>query len=257
MLEWLYRLDMAVLFPLTTLLLIVAAEAGSYLGRRTRRGGRDASVFGTLTGAVLGLVGLLLAFSFSLALSRFDAQRAQVLQEANAIGTAANYAQMLPDAQRRPVLAKLRDYTALRVDLGAPQFPEHFAAGIARSTELQAGLWQLADAATAAEPQSLPVYRFVAALNELTNIHEARVTALRYRVPSEVLLALLGVAMVGLGFAGYNSAAAGSRFPGATVVMSITIAALLMVIMDLDRPNSGLIRIPVQPLIDAAQSIPP
>ena len=86
----------------------------------------------------------------------------------------------------------------------------------------------------------------------MNNIHESRLTAIRYHVPGAVVLLLIGVAMVATGFTGYY---AGDRV--ATFVMSLTIAVVIMLVIDLDRPASGLIRVPVQALIDAQQAVQP
>jgi hypothetical protein len=115
----------------------------------------DRTDIGTLTGAALGLLALLLAFSFSLALSRYDARRTLVLEEANAIGSTANFALMLPEPARKPILKMLRDYTEVRIGLGVPYDPAKLQRDIALSLQLQAALWQQAVAVSAAAPQSL------------------------------------------------------------------------------------------------------
>jgi hypothetical protein len=257
MLDWLYESDLSVLYPLTAILIVGAAEVGGWIARRSFTTATGESDISTLTGAALGLLALLLAFSFSLALSRYEARRNWVLEEANAIGSTANFALMLPEPAREPVLHLLGDYTTVRIGLGIPFDPTKLERDIARSLDLQTKLWQLAVALTAAEPQSLPVYRFVASLNEMNNIHERRLTALRYHVPGEVMFMLIGVAMVAMGFTGYNASATGSRRRVATAIMSLMVATVMMLVIDLDRSERGLTRVPVQPLVDAAQSIPP
>ena len=87
MLDSVYEADFAVLYPMTIVLIAGAAEVGAWLGRRLRRTTDEIPETGTLTGAALGLLALLLAFSFSLALSRYEARRNWVLKEANAIGS--------------------------------------------------------------------------------------------------------------------------------------------------------------------------
>lgn len=109
---------------------------------------------------------------------------------------------------------------------------------------------------TRTEPQSLPAYRFVASLNEMNNIHERRITELGYHVPSAVVLMLTAVALVAMAFAGYNAGITGSQRLLPTLIMSVTVAALIVLVVDLDRPNSGLIQVPNQALVDAAQGIP-
>ena len=77
-------------------------------------------------------------------------------------------------------------------------------------------------------------------MNELTNLHEARLTNLRYHVPAAVILMLIGVAMVAMGFTGYNSGALGARRRIPDLIMSVTIALLIMLVLDLDDPRRGL-----------------
>ncbi len=257
MLDRLYQSDLLVLYPLTFVLIAGAAEVGAWIGQRSRGGATSGSDIGTLTSAALGLVALLLAFSFSLSLSRYDARRSQVLEEANAIGSTANFALMLPEPAREPILGLLRDYTAVRIGLGIPFDPAKFQRDVARSLELQTRLWQQAVAVTAQAPQSLAVYRFVGSLNEMNNIHERRLTSLRYHVPSAVMCMLIGVSMVAMGFTGYNAGVTASRRRTAMLIMSLTVAGVIMLVVDLDQPARGLIQVPVDPLVEAAQGIPP
>jgi hypothetical protein len=256
MLDRLYESDLLLLYPATMILIAGAAEFGTWIGRRSRRDATDGADIGTLTGAALGLLALLLAFSFSLSLSRYEARRSLVLEEANAIGSTANFALMLPESARQPILSLLRDYTTVRIGLGIPFDPAKMQRDVARSLQLQTALWQQAVAVTAAAPQSLPAYRFVASLNEMNNIHLRRLTALHYHVPGVVMVMLIGIAMVATGFTGYHAGVTGSRRRVATLIMSLTVAAVIMLVVDLDQPARGLIRVPVQPLVDTLQGFP-
>jgi hypothetical protein len=254
--DWLYGLDLAVLCPLTILLIAGSAEIGNWFGLRAHRANTDNTDVGTLAAASLGLLALLIAFSFSMAESRFDARRNLVLEEANAIDSTANFTLMLPAQAQQPILRLLRDYAAARIALVVSADPAQTQRNIARSLDLQQRLWQQAIAVVAANPPMATINRFVASLNEMNSIHESRMTALRAHVPSEVTVMLIGAAMVALGFAGYNTGLAGARRRVPLFVMSATVALLIMLIVDLDRPYEGLIRVPVQALIDAAQGIP-
>jgi hypothetical protein len=256
MLDRLYDSNLIVLYIATFILIAGAAGIGAWIGRQPREAAKGGADFGTLAGAALGLLALLLGFSFSLALSRYEVRRSLVLEEANAIGSTANFALMLPQPGQAPILSLLRDYTAVRIGLGVSFDPSKLARDVAQSVDLQTRLWQQAVTVTAAAPQSLPAYRFVASLNEMNNIHERRLTALRYHVPGEVTLMLIAVAMVAMGFTGYHSGVSGSRRPTATLIMSLTISVVIMLVVDLDRPARGLVQVPVQPLTDALQGIP-
>ena len=255
---WNYEPGIFILYPAIIVLIAGAAEFGNWIGRRSRRAQphTESGDIGTLTGAALGLLALLLAFSFSIAVSRYDARRNMVLEEANAIGSAGNFALMLPEALHTPILGQLRDYAAVRLDLGATSDPAKMEQDIARSLALQAQLWREAVAAGAAEPQSLNAYRFANVINEINNIHESRLTSLRAHVPAAVTLMLLGVAMVAMGFTGYNSGVAGARRRLPDLIMSVSVAVLIMLVLDLDEPRWGLIHVSVQPLLDAAAGMP-
>jgi hypothetical protein len=255
--DWVYDLDLAVLYPATILLIAGAATLGNRIGRRPREARNGSADIGTLTGAALGLLALLLGFNFSIALSRYDARRTMVLEEANAISSTANFALMLPEPAQGAALRLLRDYADVRIGLGVPFDPAKLDRDITRSLELQTQLWQQAVAVTAAAPQSLPAYRFVLSLNEMNNIHERRLTALRYHVPVPVMFVLIGMAMVAMGFTGYHSGVTGTRRPVATLIMSLMVAMVIMLVVDLDRPSHGTIHVPVQALVDAAQGMRP
>jgi ammonia channel protein AmtB len=88
----------------------------------------------------------------------------------------------------------------------------------------------------------------------MNNIHERRLTALRNHVPVVVVLMLIGTAMVAMGFTGYNVGVTGARRRLASLIMSVMIAALIVLVIDLDRPYRGLIRVSAQALVDAAKS---
>jgi hypothetical protein len=254
--EWMYGLDMLVFYPATIILVAGSAELGNWIGLRFRKADTADTDFGTLVAAVLGLLALLIAFSFSMAESRYDKRRDLVLEEANAISSTANFALMLPEQAQEPILKLLREYAAVRVALGVGVDPPKVEQDIVRSLDLQVRLWRLAEVVTAANPQSLAAYRFVGSLNEMNNIHERRVTALRNRVPIAVMFMLVGMAMVAMAFTGYNEGVSGVRRRLTNLILSITVTLLILLIVDLDRPYRGSIQVPAQALVDAVQGIP-
>ncbi len=164
---------------------------------------------------------------------------------------------MLPETAQKPILSMLRDFTDMRIGLGVPYDPAKLDRDITRSLDLQARLWKEAVEVTTTAPQSLPAYRFVASLNEMNNIHESRLTALRYHVPGAVMFTLIGVAMVAMGFTDYHAGGRETRGRVATLMMSLMVAVVIMLIVDLDQPTRGFIEVSTRLLADAAQSIPP
>ncbi|RZL28699.1 MAG: DUF4239 domain-containing protein [Sphingomonas sp.] len=255
MIEQALRTSSLLVISLILLILLLAAtHVGRIIGRRRRDRTEDKDASSLATG-MLGIFALLIAFTYSLSLTRYDTRRSMVLEEANAIGTTANYALMLPANRKAAILPLLDRYTRLRIDLGSP-YEDRFHVRNDAANATLTRLWKEATALTAEAPQSLPAYRFVSALNEQTNIAEARITALRNHVPILVLIVLSVIAMVSLGFAGFASGLAGfDRYVGLTI-MAAAITMLIAMTIDLDRPNRGSIEISKQPLIDALDALP-
>ena len=260
-----YDTSLTILYPVTIAIILAMAGLGGvfwYHVARIRNTQSDAELGTPFTGAALGLLALLLGFSYSLALSRYDARRGWVLEEANAISSTANFALMLPIQAQRPFLNLLRRYAIVRRDLNIPFDPEKMAHDVALSVAIQTMLWQQAtqlskDISPSNMIEVFALNRFIASLNEMNNIHERRLTALRYRVPTAVTVVLVGVAMLVIAATGYHAGVTGARRHGSVVLMSVLVAIVIMMIIDLDRPTRGLIQVPTQALQDAIDGIPP
>ena len=244
------------IYAIMVVLFLAAAELGAWLGRRLRARGDEDKDASTLATAAMGLLALLIAFTYSIALERYDLRRQVVLEDANAIGSAANFALVLPADQRAPMLDMLRQYTRVRIALGAPFDPRKFEHDVAMTTELQGKMWQLAMKAAAAAPQSLPVYEFTSNLNEVNNVGEKRLTALRNHTPTVVIFALVATALIAIGFTGYASGLGGSRRRVGMILLSLLLAVLILLTIDLDRPNRGTIEVSTKALSDALAAIP-
>jgi hypothetical protein len=248
-------LDATLLYPLVIVLFVAAVEFGGWIGRRFQRKKIKSEDLETATVSTLGLLALLLAFTLSHALSRYEDRRSLVVEEANAIGSTAHLALMLPKQAQTPILSLLRDYIAVRIGLSVPYDPAKLDRDIVKSRDLLARLWQ--QAAAVAEPQTLAANRFINALDEMSKIQEKRLHAVLYHVPNAVVLMLLGVAMVAIGFAGYHVGLTETKPRLGTLMMAVTVAAVIVGVIDLDQPARGLIRVPVQSLVDVAQEIQP
>lgn len=250
------NISLVAICAVLVILFFASAAFGSWLGRRIRDRSEEDKDASTLATASMGLLALLIAFTYSIALARYDLRRQAVLSEANAIGSAANYALMLPQPQRAASLDLLRRYTRVRIALGAPFNPGQFAKDVATTGTLQAEMWKQAVAASAALPQSLPVYQFVSNLNEVNNAGERRLTALRNHTPTVVVFALVATAVLAVGFTAYASGLAGSRRWVGMALLSLLLAVLILLTVDLDRPDRGTIEVSTQALSDALASIP-
>lgn len=233
---------------------LAAIEIGHWLGMRVDDRGDDHVP--TLEGAIVGLLALMVAFTFGMALTRFEGRRAAVLSEANAISTTALRARMLPEPHHKEVLGLLRDYVQIRIDLTSrPATHAEWAAKIDKSNAIQEKLWRQAMAIAGINTSVVPTGLFIQALNGMIDDQATRLAAQRTQVPNIVQLALFGIGFVASGFAGYATGlnARRSRFP--VYVMSLLVASVIILILDLDRPGAGYIMVSQQPMIDAAASI--
>ncbi len=232
-------------------LVLGATAVGALLGRRARHLSEGLKEpFGVLQGALLGVVGLLLAFGLSLAVARYEDRRANVVTAANAIGTTYLRAQTLPEPIRSRSLALLVAYTRNAVTV-SDEVPGSTAAKAAADHEAQIErrLWALAASALDGAPRANPPKLYVETLNETFDDENARVIALSNRVPTAVfVLELLGAAFALALLAAYMAIA--GRGVAAIVLASALVAFLLLVTTDLDRPTRGLIRVPDTALVE-------
>lgn len=250
----LYDYSLAAIFLVGLAAIWIAIEIGYRLGERTA--GRGSGNVTTLESAVLGLLALMIAFTFAMSLSRFEARRDAVLNEANAIGTTALRARLLPEPHRAEVLKLLRDYVAIRLDLTRRAASRaDLVAAVEQSNRLQEALWQQTKAIAAKDTSVVPTGLFIQTLNEMIDNQAKRLAALRNRVPNAVMLALFAVATIAGAFAGYASGLDERRTRMPVYLMGFLIAAVILLIMDLDRPGAGFIDVSQQPMIDTAASI--
>jgi len=238
-------------WALAALILAVIAivtAAGVALGRLLRK--RSEALrepLGALQGALLLIVGLILAFGLTLAVGRYQDRRAAAIAEANAIGTTYLRAQLLAVPVRDRSLVLLRDYArlALRVSSELPGSPA-MARTVASERAIQRQLWGLAGEALDAAPVANAPRLYVESLNDMIDQLTVRIGALGNRVPTAVLaLELLGAAAA-LGLLGlYLSVLGRGWLP--MLLAAALVTMLLLVTFDLDRPIRGLISIPSTP----------
>jgi hypothetical protein len=242
------------LFVATLLLILLAVEGGYRLGtlrRRQSKHEKEAPV-GAMVGATLGLLGFLLAFTFGLAATRFDARRQVLLDEVNAIGTAYLRAGLLAD-DREEVRAMLREYVDVRLEAVESGDIEQ---AVRRSEELHGRLWTRAVAAGEKNYSSVMVGLFIQSLNEVIDLHTKRVTAaLRSRIPGAIWAALYMVAALGLGAMGYHGGLVGTTRSLAILVVVMAFAVVMWLIADLDRPQEGSLKVSQQAMKDLRASM--
>ncbi len=230
-------------------LLVLAHLVGFRVARRGRARADEGerSETSTLQGGMLALLGLLLGFTFAAASQRFDARKQLVLDEANAIGTAYLRATAVPGGEEVGEL--LRRYVDVRLEGAASRNPEDFRRAVGESERLHDAMWSRVAALARANPDPLRTLLLVA-VNEVIDLHEKRLTAMRNHVPTIILVLLLVVSVLTMASLGHAAGASGGR--GGMLSTALTFAMLvtvvIMVVVDLDRPERGLIRVSQQSL---------
>jgi hypothetical protein len=239
------------LLALFMVLTLACYEVAFRVGRwwQDRQPGEQEGPTDTLVGALLALMAFLLAVTMSMASDRFDTRRGLVLEEANAIGTAFLQADYLPEAEAAEMKALLRDYVALRIvdddDLAG------IAADIEASRALQARMWGITDEVVSSGFNPDVMASFGDAIATIVAISQTRVTAGIYaRVPETVLLLLLVGSALSLAMVGYSAGLKGRRSVLSAVVLTVALGVVLMLVIDLDRPQDGIINVSQQPLRD-------
>jgi hypothetical protein len=236
-------------------IVFLAIEFGWRLGTRTD-GHTASGNISALEQSILGLLALIVGFTFLMALTRFETRREAVLNEANAIGTTALRARLLPEPHRTESLKLLREYAQIRIDYipTGKSFAE-LPTVIDRSNEIQEALWQQVKGLSGRDNNMVPTGLFIQALNEMIDNQGKRLSALRNNIPSVVLLSLFAIAAIACGFAGYASGLDALRTRLPAFITAFLVCGVIFVILDLDRPNIGFITISQQPMIDTVATL--
>ena len=254
------------MFAITTLAgglfvgMLVLLETGRRLGLRRIVPDSDAARagFGVVEGAIFALMGLLIAFTFSGAASRFDMRRHLVVEEANAIGTAYLRLDLLPMSAQTALRESFRQYVEARLDTYR-KLPDIVAAkqALAQATQLQGKIWSQALAACQDAPQPATML-LLPALNAMIDITTTRSVATQIHPPQVIFVMLCVLALASSLLAGYSMAGGQPSSCWIHMLLFAVIMALTVyVILDLEYPRLGLIRVDAvdQVLVDLRDSM--
>jgi hypothetical protein len=227
--------------------ILVFLMTGRWIGKRdiARYGAAGLPSIGSLEAAVFALLGLLIAFTFSGALTRFDVRRSQAVDEANAIGTAYLRIALLPEAAQPSMRETFRNYVDSRIATYR-KLPDVDAAReeLARSQALQSEIWRQAVAAVRM-PESRPGAELLVmpALNQMFDITTVRVIATQMHPPLIVFAMLVGLALGSALLAGYQSAAEKTYDWVHKIGFAGVVAFTVYVILDIEYPRLGWVRL--------------
>jgi hypothetical protein len=228
--------------------LAASLEIGYRSGRRAsfESDARATGQVGAIQGAVLGLLGLLLGFSFAAAGSRFLERQQIIVHEANAIGTAVLRADLLDPPFDRELVAALEEYTAHRLDLATRIRTGLSAADRAEIDRLHQIMWKSAVQGVEAKP--VLAVAVLNPVNDVIDTHTTRVAAGRMHLPVLVTGLLIGCSFLALGVIGYGCGLAGHRRLPLTGALVVLVGTSLWVTIDLDHPRAGLLQLSDAPL---------
>lgn len=220
---------------------------GRRMGRRAiaRYGAAGVPSISSLEAAIFALLGLLIAFTFSGALSRFDVRRGQAVDEANAIGTAYLRIDLLPESAQPQLRETFRNYVDARIATYRA-LPDMEAARreLTRSQQLQAQIWLQAVAATRL-PENRPGTDLLVmpALNQMFDITTVRVVATQMHPPLIIYAMLIGLALASALLAGYQSAGQHGYDWVHKIGFAAIVALTVYVILDIEYPRLGWVRL--------------
>lgn len=244
------------LIYLASVALVLASIWGGHALSRALRTGADAAEapLGSVVGAALGLLAFMLAFTFGIAVDRRDSKHDLLLREANAIGTLYLRADFLDEPRRSEVRALLRRYVDLRLEVAGHS--ERFREAVAEAKEIHAQLWLHAAALRDAELRNaqLPAL-FVAALNEVIDLQTTRVARLYYRVPTTIWWVLAGLTVLSMATVGYQFERRGAATWVIDLALAMSFSAVIVLIADLDRVTSDLLRVGNEPMRELQASM--
>lgn len=225
----------------TAVFILISFEVGYQISKyaQSHYKGKIGTSQGPMVGGILAMLAFVLAFTFSMAASRFDDRKVTVLNEANAINSAYLRADLIAQPHRTEVKRLLREYVDIRL-----HGLKNMEVALTRSLELHELLWEQATLAAEKNPQALNLL-LIQSINEVVNIHHKRLTvAILDRIPDVIWLTLYAITAFAMVAAGSQVGLASTRRLNQVIPMVLAFSALITLVADLDRPAQlGLIKV--------------
>lgn len=242
-------LHVAAMFFLPLLAVLVPLYIGGRYGLhfRKKNGEVQDAPIGSVVGAALGLLAFMLAFTFQIVDNRYNSRKELLLEEVTTIRTAYLRAGLIPEPFRSATKKHLVDYVDVRVELANDISKIGYAK--LRTEEILDSLWSFTEA-LAAEDRSSEVYSlYTTSVNDLVDLYNQRITVtLEYRIPQIILYVLFIIAFFSMLLLGYQFGVSGRQNFIVNLVLAFIFASVMWLILALDRPETGLIRVNQKPL---------
>jgi len=215
--------------------------------------GEDHDFFGIILGASLTLLGLIIAFSFSMAVSRYDQRKSYEEQEANAIGTEYVRANLLPSSDAAKVHELLKSYLDQRIIYFETRDENELRRINTRTSQLQTELWSAASTSVTTLPMPMATF-ILGGMNDVLNSQGYTQAAWWNRIPLGAWVLLFTISILCNVLLGYDSPA---RHPVFLLVLPLVLSISIFLIADIDTPRRGVIRVRPQNLMSLAESLHP
>jgi hypothetical protein len=241
---------------LMLVVLVLAIELPYRFAARLSLSKEKTDPINALQAGLLTLSAFVLSLSFSQAEGRFDARRALVVTEANAIGTAWLRADQLEPTQSKQLRQILIDDTAARLAAyQTPDDPELYQQMIDRTNRDQDEMWTIASSSLHAHQTSLELAQLRQSVNDVINVSSQQRQALTSHVPTSIVTLVLFIVTLGALSLGVRFALDGSRPAVLSAIYVLAYVIVISMMIDYDRPNTGFVRISLTPLTLQLQSM--
>jgi hypothetical protein len=238
--------------------MLIGAEVGFRIGiwmqDRSDKPG-DSKMTGAVVGGMLGLMAFMMAFTIGIVISQQGDRKAMVVEEANAIGTAWLRAGLLEEPDLSAAQPLLREYTEIRI--AAADDLSLIAPMLTRSEEIHNELWAIMEENVRLGNESAIMGMAIASVNDVIDVHSSRLYVATLRLPKILGLLLLLATVLSFTLVGIASSVDRKRDTAAIVIFALIFAAVLIVIVDLDRPQDGLLTVPQTAMTDLLRQITP
>ncbi|RJP59144.1 MAG: DUF4239 domain-containing protein [Candidatus Auribacter fodinae] len=248
-----------VIYFLSVFVVLLSIKLGIIIAniKSKKDDGEHESSVGTVVGATLGLLAFILAFSFGMSADRFGARKQLLLDEVNAIETTYLRAGFFAEPSRSDIRRDIKKYVDTRaVDTRVVELTyQQYQQIIKNSEAIHTQLWAHAEKISRSDLNSDIGALFVESLNNLIELHTARLTVGLYRIPSIIWIVLLSVTILSMASVGYYFGRFGKVNWMISIGLALVFSVVILLIFDLDRTGTGNIKINQQPMINLQQKL--
>lgn len=242
-----FQLNSIIITIILFFLIVGANEIGLRIGEyyENKSGDDTKSQTTAIQGGIIGMLALILGFTFSMAVQRFDNRAAAEIAEANAIGTAILRTNLLPEPKNKEAEKLIEDYIRNRLKVNQTDLTDNDIRNeFQKSTlKIQQAIWDLGIEAAKQDPNPVTSGLFISSVNDMIDMQGKRNDQLRRQVPPAIFYLLFVIFIATGGLTGYASGLGkkSSRLP--SIVLSFLICLMVFIIIDLDRPRRGTIQV--------------